>query len=236
MAIDVSIEPQVLKKFPDARVFAVRAAGLQEKLTIATSKEMLRKTVEAYSASLENITDDSIVMSWRKAYQDIGLKPSKYRSSIESLLRRAAKNLDISLPIPAVNIYNECSIRAKAPLGAYDADALPAVSLALRFARPGTDTFDPLGAEPTAFPIKEGIVVYAAEDEVMCWGFNCRDSKRAALSTTTSNAVFFSEAVYEEQRLAAEAALGMLIECLRPLGVDCGNIVIGSAERPNFTL
>jgi DNA/RNA-binding domain of Phe-tRNA-synthetase-like protein len=76
----------------------------------------------------------------------------------------------LALPIPAVNLYNACSMRNVAPMGAYDVARLPGSKLDLRLANPDADRFDPLGSDAAAFPLNDKLIVYAVGGEIMCWG------------------------------------------------------------------
>jgi DNA/RNA-binding domain of Phe-tRNA-synthetase-like protein len=73
------------------------------------------------------------------------------------------------------------SLFAFAPVGAYDVKKLPTDEVVLRRCRPEIDGYQPLGATQDGFPLLPGLMVYAAGNNVLCWGFNHRDSQLTAL-------------------------------------------------------
>ena len=158
------------------------------------------------------------IACWREAYQKLGVKPSKFSSSIEALLRRAKKGDMAEIGIPAVDLYNAISILHRAPLGAYDAAKLGDAPLVLRHARPESDRFAPLGSDPERFPLNPALVVYAQGDEVLCWGFNSRDSEVSAVEAESREILFFSEATDAEGAARSKAALDELSELVSKSG------------------
>jgi DNA/RNA-binding domain of Phe-tRNA-synthetase-like protein len=233
MAIEFTIAEEVLKHFPTLVVYAIRVRGLASCVAALDTPALLQEAAGSLSVDEGALAAHPVLSAWRQAYGHLGVKPSKYRSSIEALMRRAVKGAPLATGIAAVDLYNACSLAACAPLGAYDAFRLPTRSLALRFARPAEDRFDPLGAEASAFPLSDRLAVYASGRDVLCWGFNVRDSKVSALSPVTEDAVFFSEAVATDQRALSQRALSSLAAKLCEAGAACSAV---AAAMPSFVL
>jgi lysyl-tRNA synthetase class 2 len=217
-------------------VYAVRISNIRSALADRDTVAVLNSSVLACSVAPDAVPTNEIVAAWREAYAVMGVKPSKFRSSIEALLRRAVKRADISLPIPAVNIYNAVSIDCLSPMGAYDVSRMPKGHLALRLANPATDHFNPLGADSSAFPLTSNLVVYAIGDEVMCWGVNSRDSRVAALTESTDEAIFFSEAVRTAHRSSAERAVRSLSTAMASYGATCAELKCANRLQPEIAI
>ena len=209
---------------------------MREALLKGDAATVLAKAISDCSVDPEKVTEDPFVAGWREAYGLMGVKPSKFRSSIEALLRRASKKAELALPIQSVNLYNACSIAHHAPLGAYDVARLPSGPMELRRARPATDRFDPLGAEANAFPLTPDLVVYASGDDILCWGFNARDSRLSALSEDSDEGVFFAEAANQSQQAPARAALEMLRSHFTSWGAACSGIAEARQAKPEFSV
>ncbi len=237
--LNFKIAPEVLGVFPEMRVSAIRIKGLEAALAsfdgagfVTTAAQNVARTFE----TAESLVADPRIDAWRKAYGAIGAKPSKFRSSIEALARRAVKGAPLSTNIPVVDLYNAVSLETLAPLGVYDAALLPSGGLALRCANPDQDQFNPLGATADDFPLHKELVVYAADNKVLCWGFNCRDSRDVCLSETTDEAVFFGEAAFAVQHEALRQALTRLQTLFREKGAECGAIETASHATPSFSV
>lgn len=229
-------EPGLFETFPALAVHAVRVSNMKAALARCDAAKVLDDAVNACTVDPEKVAENPMVAGWREAYGLMGVKPSKYRSSVEALLRRASKRADLALPVQSVNLYNACSIACQAALGAYDAAKLPGAEIELRRAAPAADHFDPLGAEPAAFPLSAGLVVYACGNEVLCWGFNSRDSKLAALDENSDTGIFFAEAALAVHRAPARAALEMLKGHFTSWGADCGAIASADKATRQFTV
>jgi len=151
------------------------------------------------------------VAPWRAAYGAFGVKPSKYRSSIESLLRsaRAGRVAPIN---PLVDLYNAVSLEHRLPCGGED---LLAVEGDIRLTRAeGSEHFVPLGAAAEE-PPQRGEVVYADDAGVLCRCWNWREADRTKLTPATKDAFLCIEAlppVSSEALGGALAALAALVQ------------------------
>lgn len=228
--ISISIAPSVFATFPHVEVGGLGIAFPSPGHWQAAVAGIQAEIVEACRRLNEHaqITDHPSIATWRAAYAKMGVKASRFRSSIESLLRRAQKQQFPHTGLPIVDFYNGVSLLNAAPLGGYDAAKLGERSIELRLCRPDKDVFLPLGADPTDFPMKEGVVVYGSGNDVLCWGFNCRDSKLMCIDGATTAAVFFSETADGTRR--PEVILNALGSHARNAGGRCGSIAILSKD------
>lgn len=64
------------------------------------------------------------VQAWRRAFTQMGLKPTQYRCASESLLRRYRKQGSLPQLHPLVDLCNATSIAFAIPLAALDADCI----------------------------------------------------------------------------------------------------------------
>jgi len=238
MEFTFSIAPEVIERFPAISVHAVSATGFRAHAQEIDHARMLREATQGVAApgvEREKLASHPAIAVWRTAYAALRVRPSQFRASIESLMRRALSGADLALPIPAVNLYNAISLRHLAPLGAYDLAKLPAKPLELRLAKPATDRFSPLGGKDEDFPLNPDLVVYASGDMVLCWGLNCRDHRATALDAESDAIVFFSEAVDADGAQRSRAAMTDLRAVLQAAGVDCGALLQADAAQPAFS-
>jgi DNA/RNA-binding domain of Phe-tRNA-synthetase-like protein len=232
--IRIEIHPAILERFPSCRVGAFFAGGLRpvaERVQLEPADAMAAE-LTSQGVSLERLSEEPRIREWRKAYQQMGLKPSTFRSSAEQLARRLLKGSWISTPLPLVNLYSAVSVKHLAPLGAFDVERLPEATIALRPALE-SDVFHPLGARPEDMPLRPSVAVYAAGSEVLTWAINHRDSAKTCLLPETDLALFMGEAVAENQHGPLEAALIELRESLRSAGAAVGEIVYVDSAAPS---
>lgn len=225
--IRIEIDPAVLERFPECRAGGFLARGLRT----AAERLKLEEPAMVEGVTLDNLTEEPRIREWRRAYQQIGVKPSTYRGSAEQLARRLLKGSWISTPLPLVNLYSAVSVKHLTPMGAYDVERLPEPSVVLRFPREG-DVFHPLGGRPEDMPLRPNVVVYASGSEITCWAFNHRDSVNTALNADTDFGFFMAEAVSPVQFESLDAVFSELARDLRQAGAVTGEIARADASQP----
>lgn len=232
------IDPEIQKRFPDIKVAALaakiddaaRLSGLVNSLS-----EQLPAVVERINAN-DLITQLDDIAVWRQVYGAMSVKPSKFHSSIEALLRRVKKGDDISTGLPVVDVYNLISVIHGTPMGAYDLSKLSGNEMVLRLANPEADRFDPLGGRAESYPLNEDLVVHAMGTDVLCWGFNSRDSAISCVGDDSQSIIFMSETCSSITADRPSAALLDLANHLGSLGFDVGPVAVADPENTNIEL
>lgn len=180
------IEPDFLALFPDARIGIVVARGLDNRRSAAECAALLDAEMRATAERLAGAEIGSLpeVDPWRKAYAAFGLKPSKFRSSLETLLRSALSGRLRSIN-PLVDLYNAVSLRHRLPCGGED---LATIAGDLRLTRAlGDEEFVPLGGTESE-PPQPGVVIYRDDRGVICNAWNWREADRTKLTESTTGA------------------------------------------------
>jgi DNA/RNA-binding domain of Phe-tRNA-synthetase-like protein len=179
--------------FPEAHIGIVVASGIDNTRNTDAAGEALLAAVSTIVASTSGVdlATQPAVAPWRDAYRRFGAKPSRYRSSIESLLR-ATRTTGIRSINPLVDCYNAVSLRHLLPCGGEDLDAIRG-DLRLTVAA-GGESFVPLGSTEE-LPPPPGEVVYADDAGVVCRAWNWREAQRTRLTPETTRAVLVIEAL-----------------------------------------
>lgn len=200
---------------PDLEAWFVRAKWSQE---IDFSSFEASDVCPPSDIQLEALASNPRIKCWREAYRSMGLKPSKFQSSIEQLTRRALKGVPARTGIALVDFYNAISVRYAVPMGAYDAIKLGNRPLSIRPLREG-DSFEPIGEFDA--DINSRILGYCQDDQVLCWALNYRDSILSAVDENTTAAIFISESVDRTGLEASRLALSEVAEAIRARGGTC---------------
>jgi lysyl-tRNA synthetase class 2 len=139
------IEREIFELFPGAKI-----GWLLAQVRVAPSDEYVEKMKRGLVGRLNDIgiSQDTMMLhpdvaGWRDVYSKMGVKPSKYRSSLEALLRRTFKG-DIWSVSNVVDCYDCVSALSLLPMGAHDTAKLRG-DVVLRYGREG-EKFYPLGA------------------------------------------------------------------------------------------
>jgi DNA/RNA-binding domain of Phe-tRNA-synthetase-like protein len=193
MPLSVSIA-DIADDFPDYRVGVVVA----DNLTILPERPghldaLIRAREIAARGQWTGIELSRVpgVAAWREAYKRFGIKQTRYRSSVERLLKNVLAGRDLPRVNSFVDLYNAVSLAHVMPLGADDLDKVTP-PFAFRYAREDdsfVDMADAVEGESEPEAPKPGEVVYADADHVLCRRWNWRQDARSLITPATTRAI-----------------------------------------------
>jgi DNA/RNA-binding domain of Phe-tRNA-synthetase-like protein len=224
------LEPDFLEIFPDVTIAIAVVRGIDNRVEDPEIWPMLEIEIERAAASLSDgeISQHPAVAPWRAAFARFGVKPSKYRSSIEAMLRSAQSGRLRSID-PLVDLYNTISLRHQLPVGGED---LAKILGDIRLTRAhGDELFVPLGAEAPESP-PPGAVIYRDDESVICSCWNWREAERTMLTPETTEAVLVIESIPPLDPAAVHIAIDDLAALVtRHLGGTAAVTVL-NADNP----
>jgi DNA/RNA-binding domain of Phe-tRNA-synthetase-like protein len=232
-----SIAAPIAERHPEVLVGGFLASNLRAAAATAAGQPFPEDTAIALvsqEVTIELVADHPLIKDWRTAIAACGLKPSTYKSSPEQLARRTLKSGPVRTGLALVDLYCEVATRNLAPLGGYDVARLPSDRIDLRLADPAADTFAPLGSGD--MPVGDKVAVYAAGATVICWAYNCRDSRATCLTEETDVGLFLGEAVTARQHDALRTALDDLAGRLTAAGATVGPVSYADRTTPQITI
>lgn len=107
------------EQFPSLRAGVLWVDGIganvDVSLVIAPYYERARSRLE-----LSPESEFPEIQAWRRAFSQMGLKPTQYRCASESLLRRFRKEGDLPSLHPLIDLYNAVSLAYAIPVCAFD--------------------------------------------------------------------------------------------------------------------
>jgi DNA/RNA-binding domain of Phe-tRNA-synthetase-like protein len=219
---ELRLDSQVQAKFPGYTGLILYAAGLTNGPSDPATVRLLRETEAAKRAEFgENKpTAHPHIAAWREAYQQFGVKPSKYPCSVEALLSRVLKGQELPSINLVADLYNVISLKYVLPVGGEDWDKLTG-DLHLTFAT-GSEPFDTFreGAEVIDHP-QPGEVVWADTTGVTCRCWNWRQGLRTRLTDETVNAYFVLDSMRPFQVETLRAAGQELTAFLKKIAPAC---------------
>lgn len=218
--------------FPDALIGGVVVRGINNQVKGEDCAALLQSRMESIVAELSEVEIGSLpsIAPWRNAYQAFGVKPSKYKSSIEALLRSAKAGRLRSIN-PLVDLYNSVSLSYQLPCGGED---LATISGPIRLTRAiGDEPFVPLGSsEPE--PPPAGAVIYRDDLGVICSCWNWREADRTKLTETTTDAFLCIEALPPTSESTLRAACDELAKSVMHQLGGTATLEIVDHERRSF--
>ncbi|MCP3998211.1 MAG: hypothetical protein GY722_24585 [bacterium] len=207
--------PDILERFPSIRAGAIHATGLANG---PSSPSLVAEYSTEQSTVVADIGDTPLselasVAAWRRASSAFGVKPTQYRSAIESLLRRLTKKGDIPNISTLVDIGNLVSIRHRLPVAFFDQAEISGMTT-VRFAD-GSESFTDLGSSESIHP-EPGEVVFADDAAIVsarrwCW----RQSAQSATRQSTTEALITVEGHHDTADEDVAAAVSGMITLLK---------------------
>jgi DNA/RNA-binding domain of Phe-tRNA-synthetase-like protein len=133
------------------------------------------------------------VGAWRRAFAQMGLKPTQYRSAGEALLRRFRRENDLPRLHPLVDLCNAVSLAYALPVAVFDLAAVDTY-LEVRHAT-GDEEHVGFGGEPERAEPGEVIFADAAgHAHARRWTF--RQSRRSTVSPATRRVLIVAEGLH----------------------------------------
>lgn len=228
----LSIDKEIIEDFPDAKIGWLRARITNSSGSpyVSEMKRGLAASLNDIGISADTLTLHPDVRRWRGTYSKMGVKPSKYRCSLEALLRRIFKG-DMWSVSDVVDCYDCVSALNLLPMGAHDMTKLRG-DMVLRYVREG-EKFYPLGAGDSVVECAPPQIVYADGEKVCCWLWNYRDTRDACVDDATEEALFLVDCAFETEWRTIGEGLAALAKELEAIGCTVRASGVISAASPS---
>jgi DNA/RNA-binding domain of Phe-tRNA-synthetase-like protein len=189
-----------------------------------------RASARIATASVSELPE---IQAWRRAFAQMGLKPTQYRCASEALLRRFAKEGSLPSVHPLVDLCNAVSLAYAIPIAVFDL-AKVAGDLEVRHAD-GTESYLTFANE-TEHPA-EGEVIFAdAADHAHARRWTNRQSALSAVRPSTTRVLIVAEALHATASADVAALTGDLAEQLGAVWAAPSVVAALTAEDPLLAL
>lgn len=135
--------------------------------------------------SFERPQDHPNIKAWREAFKKIGIAPTKYPSSIESLVRRALKGGPFPRFNPIIDLYNSIALKYLVPIGGHAISGIDG-DIHLTFAD-GTETFVPMDMGELE-TVEKGEVIYRDDKDALTRRWLWKSSNKGRIESETIRA------------------------------------------------
>lgn len=173
------------------------------------------------------------IAAWRRAYSQMGLKPTKYRSAAEALLRRFKRENDLPRLHPLVDFCNAVSIAFALPVAVFDLAGVDEY-IEVRHAR-GTENYLAFNGKIEQ-PAQEEVILCDAADHAHGRRWTFRQSRQSTVSPTTTKVLVICEALHETAREDVSTVMDALAETITALWSPplCRAILTADTPRAEF--
>jgi DNA/RNA-binding domain of Phe-tRNA-synthetase-like protein len=161
----------------------------------------------------------------------MGLKPTKYRSAAEALLRRFKRENDLPRLHPLVDFCNAVSIAFALPVAVFDLAGIEEY-LEVRYAR-GTEQYLAFSGEIEA-PAPGEVIFCDAANQVHARRWTFRQGRRSTIGPETTQVLIISEGLHDKAATDVREVIHTLAEGMATLGRSPRYKVILSAKKPRL--
>ena len=186
-------DPKIWQEFPQLVAGALVVDNIRPGLNVEDLiQPWYQRARERLSRGPESQMPE--VAAWRRAYTQMGLKPTKYRSAAEALLRRFKREDDLPRLHSLVDFCNAVSLAFALPVAVFDLSQV-AGYLVVRKAQ-GDEEYLAFSGEIETPP--PGEVIFAdAANQVHARRWTFRQSRRSTISSETKRVLIVSEGLHE---------------------------------------
>jgi DNA/RNA-binding domain of Phe-tRNA-synthetase-like protein len=226
----------VLERFPGLRVSVAWAKNVNNRTPRGEIDEALASAWRAAAegvAGYGNPQSHPRIVPWRERMRQVGVSPRDFPSSVEALVRRAAKGGEPPRINPLVDFYNAVSLEHLVPAGGFDTAATGGPIL-LRVTR-GGERFAGLGTGQVE-RLRAGEVTYAVEDWILTRHFVWRQSAVGAITPETTEVLLLAEVLGELGESVADEVVVSLSRGLESWFDVEARAAVLSAHRPSLDL
>ncbi len=178
-------------------------------------------------------SDLAEIQAWRRAYGQMGFKPTQYRSAAEALLRRFRREGELPRLHPLVDLCNAVSLAFAVPIAVLDLAGV-AAPLEVRHAKGDEQHLAWSGEVETPEP---GEVVYAdaaGHAHARRWTF--RQSRRSTVTASTGRVLIVAEALHASAAGDVPAVVQAVAEGIGALWGAPRRTAILTAASPRFAI
>lgn len=171
------------------------------------------------------------ISAWRRAYAQMGLKPTQYRSAGEALLRRFRKEDNLPRLHPLVDLCNAVSLAFALPVAVFDLAGVTDY-LEVRHANGDEQYLAFSGDIETPEP---GEVIFAdAANQVHARRWTFRQSRRSTVGPDTQRVLIVSEGLHPTAAADVPALIDALAEGITALWAAPRRRAVLTVDQPRL--
>jgi DNA/RNA-binding domain of Phe-tRNA-synthetase-like protein len=219
------------------RDFPLLAAGaviIQGKTSDRDVTRQSQRFLDRADARLQRSSESELpeIQAWRRAFGQMGLKPTQYRCASEALLRRYRKDKALPHIHPLVDLCNAVSVAYAIPIAVFDLDRVDG-NLEVRYAK-GAEVYLAFSGE-TENPAPGEVVFADAANQAHARRWTNRQSALSAVRPESARALIVAEALHDGAVADVAALLDELQHVLTVVRAEPVRVARLSSYQPSIT-
>lgn len=219
------------------RDFPLLAAGamvIHGQTSDSDAARQSQRFLERADARLRQSSESELpeIQAWRRAFAQMGLKPTQYRCASEALLRRYRKDKALPHIHPLVDLCNAVSMAYAIPIAVFDLDRVEG-NLEVRYAN-GAEVYLAFSGE-TEHPAPGEVVFADVANQAHARRWTNRQSALSAVRPDSTRALIVAEALHDDAVADVAALLDDLQQVLAVVQAEPDRVARLSIDQPSIT-
>jgi DNA/RNA-binding domain of Phe-tRNA-synthetase-like protein len=221
---------ELWRDFPTLVPVALLADGITNDVP---SAELVERFGQRAASRLATTAPGQLpeIQAWRRAFAQMGLKPTQYRCASESLLRRYAKEGSLPRIHPLVDLCNAVSIAYAIPVAAFDLSEVTG-DLHVRYAH-GDESYLTFAGD-TEQPEPGEVIFVDAAGNAHARRWSNRQSGRSAVQDSTGQVLIVAEALHTSSSADIDALAHDLADSMARMWAIQPSVTTLSRSAPRF--
>jgi DNA/RNA-binding domain of Phe-tRNA-synthetase-like protein len=222
----------IWRDFPALVPAVLYADGITGDAPVGPAADRFAAIAKSRLAAVAAESELPEIQAWRRAFAQMGLKPTQYRCASESLLRRFRKEGSLPRLHPLVDLCNTVSLAFAVPVAVLDASAI-AGPLEVRYAT-GGESYLTFAGEIEHPPAGEVIFAdLAGQAHARRW--TNRQSGLSAVRDSTARTLIVAEALHDSAPTDMAELIAALTAEIQAAWSITSQAAVLTATSPRFT-
>jgi DNA/RNA-binding domain of Phe-tRNA-synthetase-like protein len=218
----------------DFPLLSAGAVAIQGKTSDRDVTRQSQRLLARADARLQGLSESELpeIQAWRRAFAQMGLKPTQYRCASEALLRRYRKDKALPHIHPLVDLCNAVSVAYAIPVAVFDLDRVDG-NLEVRYAN-GAEVYLAFSGA-TEHPAPGEVVFADAASQAHARRWTNRQSALSAVGPNSVRALIVAEALHDDAVADVAALLDELQRVLTVVRAEPERVARLSSDEPAIT-
>ena len=223
----------IWRDFPQLVPGALYAEGITATVEVGVRADRYAAIAKSRLAAVGAESELPEIQAWRRAFTQMGLKPTQYRCASESLLRRFRREGSLPALHPLVDLCNAVSLAFAIPVAVLDVAQVTG-PLEVRYAA-GDETYLTFAGE-VEHPAPGEVIFADQAGQAHARRWTNRQSSLSAVRDSTTGALIVAEALHDSAPSDVPELVAVLAAELRAAWSRTPRTAILTATRPRFTV
>jgi DNA/RNA-binding domain of Phe-tRNA-synthetase-like protein len=221
----------IWRDFPQLVPGALYVEGITSTAEVGVRADRFAALAKSRLAAVAAESELPEIQAWRRAFAQMGLKPTQYRCASESLLRRFRKEGSLPRLHPLVDLCNAVSLAFAIPVAVLDVSAITS-PLTVRYATGDEEYLTFAGDVEHPAP---GEVIFADQaGQAHARRWTNRQSGRSAVRDSTACALIVAEALHDSAPADTAELITTLADEIRAAWSITPQAAVLTASSPRF--